>query len=51
MQIGAVALSDVVSHATPAVLVNFSEVGLVLGIHDPDRSPANDDDVRNEMTK
>ena len=51
MQIGAMALPNLVGHSTPTVLVDFGEVGLVLGVDNPDATTSGYGDVGNKMAE
>ena len=51
MHISPVTLSNLVCHSSPPALVNFSEMGLVLGVDNPDGIAACDDDVGHQMAQ
>src|SRR5262245_30474017 len=51
MHISPMTLSNLVCHMSPPALVDLGEMGLVLGIHNPDGVAACDDDVGNEMSQ
>jgi hypothetical protein len=49
VDVGAVGLAHIVGEPLPAVLVELSQVGFVLGVDDVNDVAAEDDDVGNEV--